>query len=74
MLLGLSDSALESIQNSCLSLEDRQLKMVEQWKDTGHAYWSILLDHLKGPVLGEVGLARTLAEEHLGKKLNGEGG
>ena len=69
VLLGLSDSALENIQSTSSSEEDRQQEMVKCWISTECAYWSVLVDQLKGPVLNKRTLATSLAKTHLGKKI-----
>ena len=67
LLLGLSDSTLESIQDSCSSPEDCQQSMIDDWISTGHAHWSVLVDVLEGPVFGETELADKIAEKHFSK-------
>ena len=67
LLLGLSDSTLESIQIKSSSEEQCQQSMIDQWISTGQAYWSLLVDALEGPVLGEIDLASKIVEEHFGK-------
>ena len=70
LLVGLSDSTLESIQIKSSSEEQCQQAMIDQWISTGQAYWSLLVDALEGPVLEEIELASKIAEEHFGKNYN----
>ncbi len=66
LLLEINDNQLERIQTRHSSNSQRQEAMIIHWISTGHAYWSVLVDVLKGPVLGEIDLANSLIEKHLG--------
>ncbi len=66
LLLGLSDNTLERIQDESHTLEGCRESMILHWINTGYSYWSVLVDVLKGPVLGELKLANDLMKAHLG--------
>ena len=65
VLLGISDSTLEDIENGGSFVEQCQQLMIEHWINSGQAYWSILIDTLKCPVLGNERLANKFAKEYL---------
>ena len=70
LLLGLSDNTLERIQDESHTLEGCRESMILHWTKTGHSHWSVLVDVLKGPVLGELKLANDLTKTHLGNAIH----
>ena len=70
LLLGLTDDTLEHIQAENTSPEQCQRSMVNVWISSGQSYWSTLVEILRGPVLGEIELANTLAKKHISKMNN----
>ena len=66
LLLGVSDDNLESIEKRCSSEVDQcQQSMIDQWIETGQAYWSVLIDTLDGPVLSMMDIADRIAKDKL---------
>ena len=65
LLLGLTDDTLETIQSESSTIIQCQESMIKHWISTGQSYWSVLIEALRGPVLGEVELAHTISSLHL---------
>ena len=68
LLLGVNDEDLENIQQSHSSENQCQKAMIKCWTSMDWAYWSILVEALRGPVLGEDELAEDLESKHLGNE------
>ena len=71
-MFGLSDGVLESIQNSPSSSSEEECYrgiLLNHWIKTGHAYWSILVDILKSPLLGEKDAAEEISKTYLSKTI-----
>ena len=67
LMLGISDNVLEHIQSSHSSPEKCQQSMLEHWIKTGQAYWSVLVDTLKSPLLREDEVAEEISKTYLSK-------
>ena len=63
LLLGLPDDTLQAIESDS---KCHQESMIQHWINTGRSYWSILIETLQGPVLGEISLANDISLLHLG--------
>ncbi len=66
LLMGLGDDTLESIQSESFTTCMCQESMMKHWISTGQSYWCVLIEALRGPVLGEVQLAHAISSLHLG--------
>ena len=67
LMFGMSDSALENIQNSHSLQEKCYQSILEYWIKTGRAYWSVLVDTLRSPLLGEDEVAEEISKDYLSK-------
>ena len=65
LMLGIHDGILESIQQSYSSSEECQHAMLKCWINSGHAYWSTLVEALRSPLLGEEEIADEITKTHL---------
>ena len=65
LMLGIHDGILESIQHSHSSSQECQHAMLECWINTGHAYWSTLVEALRSPLLGEEDIADEITKRYL---------
>ena len=70
LMLNMSDSFLESIDHSISKDSPQLTAFCEYWINSGLAYWAILVDTLKSPLLGEEELADEININHLSKSLN----
>ena len=67
LLIGMSDDVLEQIQKSHSSSEECYYSMLEYWIGSGQAYWSILVDTLRGPLLRENEVSEEISKTYLSK-------
>ena len=58
LMLGLPDNGLIKIESSNSSQFDCQKSMLRLWMESRHAYWSVLVQVMGGPVMEQ----RELAE------------
>lgn len=70
LLLGVDDDRLEQIEKKNLSsVKSCQSAVMEAWIQTEKANWSVLVEALAGPVLGERNIAIQIAQVHSGTRL-----
>ena len=67
LMFGMSDDVLENIQNSDPLPKKCYQSILEYWIKTGRAYWSVLVDTLRSPLLGEDEVAEEISTTYLSK-------
>ena len=64
LLLGISDSDFERIQQDEKMGKDRQKAIIKQWLQSGTASWAILVSALRDEVVSQTAIANNIADNH----------